>query len=195
LEDIDKNDLSCRTAVVIGAGPIGFLAACLLRFYDMDVHVLERKEEDNYRIKLLRGIGAKYIDIRKNEMARLKDITGNIDIMFEASGASELAINLIPQLGRNGIYVMTGIPRGELHATFDMNLLLRHIVRHNQAIIGTVNGNTNHFISALGHIEQIEKKFGNILSKSITARYKLEQYEEAIFGKNPNNIKVIFEFR
>ena len=193
IENINAKDFSCRTAVVIGAGPIGFLACCLLRLYDIGVYVLERKEESNYRIKLLKSIGVKYIDIRKSNIGNLQDLTGNIDIMFEASGASELAINLIPQLGRNGVYVMSGIPRGELHATFDMNLLLRHIVRYNQAIIGTINGNRSHFINCLGDMEKIEEKFNKILSKAITARYKLSDHNRAIFDKNPDNIKVIFE--
>ena len=145
----DSKDFSCRTAVVIGAGPIGFLATCLLRLNQINVHVLERKDEDNYRIKLLESIGAKYIDIRKVKLDEIPKITGNIDIIFEASGASELAINTIPHLGRNGVYIMTGIPRGELHATFDMNLMLRHIVRYNKIIIGTVNGNREHFVTGL----------------------------------------------
>ena len=189
----DNKDFSCRTAVVIGARPIGFLAACLLRLQHIDVHVLERKEEDNYRIKLLKGIGAKYIDIRKIKLNELSKITGNVDVMFEASGASELAVGLIPHMGRNGVYVMTGIPRGELHYTIDTNLMLRHIVRYNQAIIGTVNGNRNHFINGIKEMEQIEKKFRGILSKAITARYKLDDYKKAVFDKNPDNVKVIFE--
>ena len=193
ISDVNNKDFSCRTAVVIGAGPIGFLASCLLRLYDINVHVLERKDESNFRIKLLESIGANYIDIRKTNIKELQNLTGNIDIMFEASGASEIAINLIPQLGRNGVYVMTGIPRGELHATFDMNLLLRHIVRYNQAVIGTVNGNRNHFANSLKDMEHIEKRFNGILTKSITTKYKLSDYKEAIFDKNPDNIKVIFE--
>ncbi|MBI2660890.1 alcohol dehydrogenase catalytic domain-containing protein, partial [Candidatus Woesearchaeota archaeon] len=189
----NNKDFSCRTAVIIGAGPIGFLAACLLRLQHIDVYVLERKEEDNYRIKLLKGIGAKYMDIRKIKFDELSKITGNVDIMFEASGASELAVNMIPHMGRNGVYVMTGIPRGELHYTIDTNLMLRQIVRFNQAIIGTVNGNRNHFVNGLNEMEQIEKKFKGILSKSITARYRLDDYKKAIFDKNPDNVKVIFE--
>ena len=193
INDVNKKDLSCRTAVVIGAGPIGFLASCILRMHDIAVHVLERKDENNYRIKLLRSIGVNYIDIRKEDIKNLRNITGNIDIMFEASGASELAINLIPQVGRNGVYVMTGIPRGELHATFDMNLLLRHIVRYNQVILGTINGNRNHFISSLEDMEKAEKKFNGILTKSITTKYGISEYKKAIFDKNPDNIKVVFE--
>tara|TARA_Y100000310_G_scaffold342443_1_gene445731 strand:+ start:1933 stop:3042 length:1110 start_codon:yes stop_codon:yes gene_type:complete len=193
MNDVKKQDFTCRTAVVIGAGPIGFLATCLLKYYGMETYFMERKDESNFRIKQLQSIGAKYIDIRKNNMKDLTKITGNIDIMFEASGASEFALNLIPHIGRNGIYVLTGIPRGEFHATWDMNLMLRHIVRYNQTLLGILNGNRDHFDNSLRDIEQIDNKYNGILTKAITTKYKLEDYEKAIFDKDPNNIKVIFD--
>lgn len=185
-----KNWGSCKTAFVIGAGPLGILATCLLRLADVDTYVLERKEEDHVKISTIKSLGAKYIDIRKVSIPEAFKIAGDVHIIFEASGASEFAINMIPHMSRSSIYVMTGIPKGELHTTIDAHAILRQIVRHNQVIVGTVNSNKKHFEMAIKDIPEINKKFDNILDKIITHRFKLSQYEQYFNLQDKSQLKI-----
>lgn len=187
----DRNNWGdCKTAFVIGAGPLGILATCLLRLADVNTYVLERKEEEHIKIKTIKRLGAKYIDIRKVSIPDAFKTAGNVNIIFEASGASEFAINMIPYMSRSSIYVMTGIPKGELHATFDAHAILRQIVRYNQVIVGTVNSNKRHFEMAIKDIQKINKKFGNILDSVVTHSFKLDQYQEYFNLQDKNQLKI-----
>ena len=183
----------CKTAFVIGAGPLGILATSLLRLADVNTYVLERKEEEHIKIKTIKKLGAKYIDIRKVSIPEAFKIAGDVHIIFEASGASEFAINIIPYMSRSSIYVMTGIPKGELKATFDAHAILRQIVRYNQVIVGTVNSNKRHFEMAIKDIPEINKKFDNILDKIITHHFKLNQYEQYFNLQEPNQLKIVVD--
>jgi threonine dehydrogenase-like Zn-dependent dehydrogenase len=188
-----KNWGGCKTAFVIGAGPLGILATCLLRLADVNTYVLERKEEEHIKIKTIRKLGAKYIDIRKISIPEAFKIAGDVHIIFEASGASEFAINMIPHMSRSSIYIMTGIPKGELKATFDAHAILRQIVRYNQVIVGTVNSNKNHFGMAIKDIPRINRKFDNILDNLVTHRFKLNQYQEYFNLQDPNQLKIVVD--
>ena len=183
----------CKTAFVIGAGPLGIFAACLLRLAGVETYVLERKEEDHIKIKTIKSLGAKYIDIRKTSIKEAFEFAGDVQIIFEASGASEFAINMIPYMSRSSIYVMTGIPKGELHTTVDAHAILRQIVRHNQVIVGTVNSNKKHFETAIKDIPRINRKFGNILGTIVTHRFKLKQYEEYFNLQDKSQLKIIVD--
>ena len=188
-----KNWGSCKTAFVIGAGPLGILATCLLRLAGVETYVLERKEEDHIKIKTIKNLGAKYIDIRKASIPEAFKIAGDVHIIFEASGASEFAINMIPHMSRSSIYVMTGIPKGELKATFDAHAILRQIVRYNQVIVGIVNSNKTHFEMAIKDIPKINKKFNNMLDNVATHRFKLNECEKYFSLQDKSRLKIVVD--
>ncbi|MBI2652045.1 alcohol dehydrogenase catalytic domain-containing protein [Candidatus Woesearchaeota archaeon] len=184
----------CKTALVIGAGPIGFLATCLLRLGGVNTYVVEIVDEASLKIQLAKELGAQYIDARNKKPEDIVNLccnVGTLDIIFEASGASDLAISLIPYMSRSSIYVMTGIPKGEKHTIFDAHAILRQIVRHNQVIVGSVNSNRNHFVMAINDIKRINKKFNNILDEAITHRFTLSQYKEIFDLKEKDRIKIV----
>ncbi len=186
----------CKTALVIGAGPIGFLGTCLLRLAGVNTYVVEIVDEESLKIQLVKKLGAHYIDAKNKkpeEIVNLCCSAGTLDIIFEASGASDLAISLIPYMSRSSIYIMTGIPKGEKHTMFDAHAILRQIVRHNQVVVGSVNSNRNHFVMAINDIKRINKKFNNILDEAITHRFTLSQYNEIFDLKDQDRIKIVVE--
>ncbi|MEM3041181.1 MAG: alcohol dehydrogenase catalytic domain-containing protein, partial [Nitrososphaerota archaeon] len=182
-----------KTAVVVGAGPIGFLGTCLLRLAGAETHVLERKDPDDIKVRLVEEMGAKYIDIRKSNLEEIVRTVGPVDVILEASGASKFAVELMRLMNRNAVYVLTGIGRGEEEACFDVRTLLRQIVQRNNIVLGTVSSNKNYFEKALADMQAVRKRFGNILERSITDRFSIKDYAEA-FAKRPNQIKAIFDF-
>lgn len=183
----------CKTALVVGAGPVGLLGLALVRSAGMNAWLVERKDPAHPKVALARRLGADYLDSRgltPDDMARQ---VGPVDLIVEATGASDLALSLIPLLGRNAIYVLTGIPRGSSQVCVDGNRILSQTVRMNQVIVGVVNANRRHFEAVLTDMAKMEQQFPGFLSSLITHRFTLADYGEALGPRTPDQIKVIFQ--
>jgi threonine dehydrogenase-like Zn-dependent dehydrogenase len=184
-----------KRALVVGAGPIGLLGTALLRLGDAETYVIEIVGEEHIKVQLIGELGAHYIDGRAKSVEDIVAEAGNPDIILEASGASQLALSLIPILARNGVYILTGIPRGESEVCLDGNLILRQLVRFNHLIIGSLNSNREHFVMALHDMAKLREQFGSMMDKVITHRYPLLDYQEAFRPKGISELKVIFDMQ
>lgn len=184
----------CKKGIVIGAGPLGFLATAVLAYYGMELYNVEIVNQDNIKVQFIKELGARYIDGKAFTPQQVAKGIDRIDLIFEASGASKLALDFIPVMSRNAIYLMTGVPRvSGQNEEFDADLLLRQIVRQNQVIIGSVNGNRTHFEKAVAMMQKIEAKYNNILSRAITHRFPLKDYQKAFDLRDQNQLKVVLE--
>ena len=187
----------CKTALVVGAGPLGLLAIALLRLVGVFTCATDIVPEDSPKVHLVRHMGAKYIDARHKKPGEVVELccgtAGALDIIFEASGAAATAVELIPHMSRSSIYVMTGIPRGDLNIQLDAAQLVRQVVRYNQVVVGSVNSNRSHFEMALKDIGEAESRFNGMLSEMITHRFRLEDYQQAFALSDPKHIKTVIE--
>lgn len=186
----------CKTALVVGAGPLGLLAAALLRLAQVNTYVADIVPENSPKAHLVRHLGAIYIGANSKtpkELVNLCCEAGNMDIIFEASGAAATAVELINYMSRSSIYVMTGIPRGDIVIQTDAAQMVRQMVRYNQVIVGSVNSNRSHFEMALKDIEEIDSRFDGMLSEMITHRFRLKEYEKAFALSDPRHIKTVIE--
>jgi len=187
----------CKTALVLGAGPLGILAAALLRLAEVYTYVADIVPEDSPKVHLVKHMGANYIDARSKTPKELVEFccspSGNLDIIFEASGAAATAIELINYMSRSSIYVMTGIPREKLAMQVDAAQLVRQIVRYNQVVVGSVNSNRSHFEMSLKDIPAINSRFGGMLEEMITHRFKLQDYERIFAPTDQKHIKTVIE--
>jgi len=187
----------CKTALVLGAGPLGILATALLRLAEVYTYVADIVPEDSPKVHLVKHMGANYIDARSKTPKEMVEFccspSGNLDIIFEASGAAATAIELINYMSRSSIYVMTGIPHEELVMQVDAAQLVRQIVRYNQVVVGSVNSNRRHFEMALKDIPAINSRFGGMLEEMITHRFKLQDYERIFAPTDQKHIKTVIE--
>lgn len=193
---LEKDWGRCKSALVIGAGPLGLLAATLLRLAGVSTTCMDVVPETHIKAKLVREISANYIDAGNKTPQEIVTRTcpvGVASIIFEASGASELAVNLIPCLQRSSIYVMTGIPRGKIKASFDADLFIRNIVRYNIVLVGSVNSNRGHFEKAIADLPEIEKTYPGFLQQFFTNTFQLKDYEKAFNLSDPGRLKVTIE--
>lgn len=185
----------CKVALVVGAGPLGLLATALIRLGKAYTYVADIVPEDHIKARLVRDMGAQYIDARTKKPEEIVHFcctpTGVLNIIFEASGAAETALRLIPFMSRSSIYTMTGIPRGDVKIELDAALLVRQIVRFNQAVVGSVNSNRRHFEMAVKNIGTVNKKLGRVVEKMITRRIPLEDYECAFAATGEQTIKTV----
>jgi len=188
---------SCKMALVVGAGPLGLLAAALLRLRGVLTYVTDIVPEDSLKVHLVRDMGANYIDARQKTPREMVEVccsvTGNLDMILEAAGAAATAVELINYMSRSSIYVMTGIPREKLTIKLDAAQLVRQIVRYNQVIVGSVNSNRRHFEMAIKDIPDISLKFGNMMNEMITHCFQLGDYKKAFTLDKKNHIKTVIE--
>jgi threonine dehydrogenase-like Zn-dependent dehydrogenase len=186
----------CKIALVVGAGPLGLIAIALLRLAGVSVFAADILPEDHSKVTLVHRMGAGYMDASNKTPAELIDLGGTqeyLDIIFEASGAANTALELIKYMARGSVYIMTGIPRQETLMQIDAAQLVRQIVRNNQVLAGSINSNRSHFEMALQDIARINTGFNGILDNMLTGRIKIQDYPDIVAPKRPNQIKTVVE--
>jgi len=187
----------CKTALVLGAGPLGVLAAALLRLAGAYTFVADIVPENSPKARLVKQMGANYVDARGKKPKEIVDFccgsSSQLDIVFEASGAAVTAVKLVNYMSRSSIYVMTGIPQKELLIQVDAAQLVRQIVSYNQVVVGSVNSNRSHFEMALKDIPVINSRFGGLLEKMITHRFKLQDHDQIFSATDETRIKTVIE--
>ncbi len=187
----------CKTAMVIGAGPLGLLAASLLRLAGVMTTVIDIVPDGHPKAQLVNHIGAGYVDATGRTTDQLVEyccgVDGRFDIVFEASGASTTALEMFTHMSRSSIGVMTGIPRAEMVGQVDIAQFMRQIVRYNQVVVGSVNSNRGHFEMALRDMEKIDSRFNGVLKEMLTNRYRFEEYQKAFEPRGPEHIKTVIE--
>lgn len=181
-------------AVVLGAGPIGILGAMKLVLEGFDTYVYSRSAKPNPKADLVESFGAKYISIMDTSPAQLaKIMVGSIDLVYEAVGQSEVAFAVMEQLGLNGVFIFTGIPAPDGQLEIPGNLLMRHLVLKNLAVVGTVNADRVAFEHAIRDLGEFKKRWPKAIANVISARHPVDNYHELLTGK-ATGIKNVIAF-
>ena len=182
-----------RTAVVLGAGPIGLLGAMKLLVEGFKVFVYSRSPKPNFKADLADSIGAPYISSVKMGVDDLAQQIGNIDLVYEAVGEGHVSFDLMRVLGINGVYIFTGIPAVKPPIPVYADNLMRNIVLKNQAVVGTVNASPQAFIDAIRDLGEFKKRWPQALHALITGRHSIDGYRELLVGR-AEGIKNVIEF-
>lgn len=172
-----------KTAVVLGAGPVGILGAMTLVINGFKTYVYSRSAEPNPKANLVNSIGAKYISSDTTSLTDFAKMVGNIDLVYEALGVASISFDVMKVLGLNGVFVFTGIPPHKPAIPIEADSLMRQVVLMNQAIIGTVNADRPAFENAIRDLGTFKQRWPDALRKVITGRHPLENYRELLLGK------------
>ena len=172
-----------KTAVVLGAGPVGILGAMALVVSGFKTFVYSRSPEPNPKADLVNSIGAKYISCATTPVAEFARQVGRIDLVYEAVGVAQISFEVMTVLGLNGVFVFTGIPPHQAAIPIAADSLMRQLVLKNQAIIGTVNADHHAFTQAIRHLAVFKQRWPEALGKVITGRHPLENYRALLLGK------------
>ena len=183
-----KNGGSCHKAVVLGAGPVGLLGAMALRAHDFETYVYSREKAPNPKAALVAAVGARYLSSEELNIEQLAAEVGNIDVVYEASGASQLSFEMMRVLGTNAVFVFTGVPGRKGPVQVDTDLIMRNLVLKNQVVFGTVNAGRDAFEAAVRDLELFLERWPQALRSLITARLPLARYRELLLGA-PGGIK------
>jgi threonine dehydrogenase-like Zn-dependent dehydrogenase len=181
-------------ALVTGAGPIGLLAAAVLRLRGLEVVVYNRSESGP-KIDLTSAIGAQYVTAGSVELGHdLAREHGPFDLAIEATGFSPLAFRLLDTVGTNGVAVLTGVSGGDRVAELPVDHLNLEAVLQNKVLVGTVNADRQNFERAVADLAGIEQRWPGWLQRMITKRVPLERYSEAL-RRGPDDVKAVVDVK
>lgn len=183
--------LKGKQALVAGLGPIGLLAAVILKLRGANVLGLDIVDENSQRPKLLKEIGGRYINGTKVQTTKIDDEYGKMDIIVEATGIAKLEFELLDALGINGIYVLTGIPSGERPVTILGNDIMRKMVLMNHVLLGSVNASLHHYQLAIGDLAKANEQWGSTISSLITHKFRYTNFENALLKHPSDEIKSV----
>jgi threonine dehydrogenase-like Zn-dependent dehydrogenase len=177
-----------RTALVLGAGPVGLLGAMLFRTRGFDTWVYSRSRAPNAKTAIVETIGARYVSSTDTPARALARMTGGVDLIYEAIGGAQTAVDVLQNLGANAVFVITGVPRAEAALSLDLHRLLLHMVVRNQLLVGTVNAGPDAFEDAIRDLAAFHSRWPDALASMITGRYPIEAFQEAIHAGGIKNL-------
>lgn len=178
-------------AVVLGAGPVGLLGAMALLHAGFAVTVYSRSREPDPAADIVKAIGGKYISSQDRSSEQMAAEVGNIDLVYEATGVSKFAFDVLPVLGTNGIFVLAGVPGEHGPADIDSDKIMRNMVLKNQCLLGTVNAGKDAFEKAVADLSAFHAAWPEAVKNLITGRFPLERFAEPI--RDQTGIKNIVE--
>ena len=176
-------------AFVVGAGPLGLLATTVLCLRGLKVYAAATRKEESLKAKIVRSVGGTYINVRQTPIATLEE---KFDIVIEATGRVDAALEAMNLLGPNSVMCFLGIYR-EKKVCEEFGKVLTTIVLGNRLMFGSVSSNKSHFEMGVKDMSEIKRQYGNVLSKLITKKLYLTDFKQA-FEMEREDIKTIIYF-
>ncbi|MFI5421521.1 MAG: glucose 1-dehydrogenase [Nitrososphaerales archaeon] len=167
-------------AVVLGAGAVGLLAMMILVDGGFETYVYALAPSPNPSSEVVEAVGGSYHSQGKISRETKKRLFGHIHLVYEATGVSRLAFDVLKLLAPNSLFIMTGVPSLKGPAEIDTDFLMRNIVLKNQIILGTVNASSDNYDSAITHIGKFERKWPQTVRSLITKRVAIEDAVEVL---------------
>ncbi|MDR8409635.1 glucose 1-dehydrogenase [Nonomuraea sp. 3-1Str] len=173
-----------RTALVVGAGPIGLLAALLGKQRGLEVHVIDRVTE-GIKPDLVRSLGAVFHS--GSTLEPVRDLRP--DIIVEATGAGPMVLDALVASGAAGVVCLTGVSAAGKVLDADVGRINREIVLENDVVFGSVNANQRHFRAAAEALAAADRAW---LERMITRRLPLEEAPQAI-ESHGDDVKLVID--
>ncbi|MBI1346854.1 alcohol dehydrogenase catalytic domain-containing protein [bacterium] len=168
-----------KKAFVLGSGQIGLLATMMLRLKGLEVYTLARGPKPNLKAEIAEGYGATYVSTKAKSLKDLAKEVGKPDLIFEATGNSQLCFEAMEVLGLNGALVWTSITGGKKEVTVPADAINLQWVLGNKLLVGSVNGNRYHFEQGIAALAEGELAFPGVTEKILTNPVQgLDHYQE-----------------
>jgi threonine dehydrogenase-like Zn-dependent dehydrogenase len=171
-----------RTVLVIGAGPIGLLAALIGVQRGVEVHVLDRVTTGP-KPALVEKLGAVY------HAGTVADLGLHPDIVVECTGVVPLIQQAAEAVAPGGIVCLTGVGSAATPTPGPASLATDAVLK-NLVIFGSVNANRRHYYRAAKALARADRSW---LEQLVTRRVRPDDVDEAL-ARNPDDIKVVMEF-
>jgi glucose 1-dehydrogenase len=181
---LTRSPVTGRCALVVGAGPIGLLAALLGVQRGYEVHVVDRVTTGP-KPGLVAAIGATYHH----------DAIGDLDlkpnVVVECTGVGELVFALAAKVAQAGVICLAGISSGRRSVPANLDTVNAEIVLENGIIFGTVNAARRNYEQATDALAKADPGW---LSQLISRRVPLLEWQDAL-TRQPDDVKVAVDLR
>jgi len=177
-------------AFIVGAGPLGLLATMVFRLKGFQVYAAATRGKESRKAKIVRSVGGSYINVRETPIGNLKE---KFDMVIEATGRVEPALEALSLLGPNGVMCFLGVYR-EKRACQEFGKVLTNMVLGNRLMFGSVSSNKKHFEMGIKDMLEIRSKYGNILDRLVTKKLYPTDFEQA-FKPEREDVKTIICFK
>ncbi|MBS1982933.1 MAG: glucose 1-dehydrogenase [Bdellovibrionales bacterium] len=172
-----------RTALVLGAGPVGLLGAMALRIRGYRTAVFSREPANDPKASICAAAGIEYISVGDvRDGAEVATALGNIDLVYEAAGSSAFAFDMLRHLGTNGVFVLAGAAGHAGPVPVDTDRLMWNMVLKNQVLLGTVNAGRQAFTDAIADLATFDREFPQAVRRLISRRYDMADHAQLIEG-------------
>lgn len=172
-----------HTVLVIGAGPIGLLAALIGVQQGADVHVLDRVTSGP-KPALVKQLGATY------HAGAITGLGLHPDIVVECTGVVQLIRQAMETISPGGIICLTGVGSPTVPDAVSATALATDAVLKNLVLFGSVNANRRHYYRAAKVLAAADRSW---LEQLVTRRVGPDEVQQAL-ERAPDDIKVVMEF-
>ncbi len=182
-----------RTALVLGAGPIGLAATLLLRSRGMEVVTMARRPAPHLAAEILEAAGARYVSMQETSVRDIAAELPPIDLIFEATGSAEPGFAAMEILGNNGVLMLISGVGGAAELPVPAAAIYRSLLRGNKVVAGSVNSVREDFELAVADLTRWEELWPGLAARLITRRIDgLNEYAR-ILEKPEGDIKTVVE--
>ncbi|MGI9023315.1 MAG: glucose 1-dehydrogenase [Acidimicrobiales bacterium] len=178
-----RAEWSPSRVLVVGAGPIGLLAALLSVQRGLETHVLDRVTE-GVKPQLVADLGATY------HTGSIADTGLEADVTVECTGVAELVLDAMTHSGPDGIVCLTGVSSGGREIRIYAGQLNRAMVLGNDVVFGSVNANRRHYQLGAEALASADLPW---LERLVTRRVPLSSWRDA-YTRRPDDVKAVLEF-
>lgn len=180
--------------LIAGLGPVGLLAAIILKIKGVNLYGLDIVENNSPRAMVIKQLEGTYINGKKIRTKDIDDEYGKFELVFEATGITKLEFQLVETLSNNGVYMITGIPEDKEPITILGGELMKNLVLNNQIFLGSVNAAPKHYRMAVDDLLIAQRNWPDITSDIITEKVSVDEYTRA-FTFIQDEIKTVIVWR
>ena len=159
-----------KFGMVLGAGPIGLLAASVLRVRGLRTVVIGREDATDYRAQIVKQMGAEYLCVANKALVDVPKEVGFPDIVIEATGASRVVFDAMEIMGRNGVLCLLSVTGGDAVSPEPIDRINQKLVLGNQVVFGSVNASPRHFKQGVKDFVTIDRKWPGVMDRLLTDR-------------------------
>jgi threonine dehydrogenase-like Zn-dependent dehydrogenase len=183
-----------KMGMVLGAGPIGLLAAAVLRVRGLRTVVVGREDPKDLRAQIAKQLGAEYLCVANKALPDVPKETGYPDIVIEATGVSRVVFDAMEILGPNGVLCLLSVTGGDTMNAEPIDLINQRLVLGNQVVFGSVNANPRHFKQGVKDFVTIQKKWPGAMHRLLTNKIPWENHK-TWFTERGSGIKSTLEIQ
>ena len=182
-----------KTALVLGAGPIGLLGTLLLRSRGLEVVTMARRPGPHLVSEIVEAAGARYAGMQETSIHEVAASLPPIDLIFEATGSAEPGFAAMEILGNNGVLVLLSGASRPAELTVPAAAINGSLLRGNKVVVGSVNSAREDFEGGVEDLSRFETLWPGLASRLITRHLNgLGDYAR-ILDKPDGDIKTVID--